>query len=368
MFCCCAAYAGATGSGTDWHSTRELNQDLCSCDESFAFARDRCATNRTSSGAGSATLSYLAPDSIQSFHLLTEPPGRGTSCLSSQCHAKDFRGGLAAERPSSSKPFRCIQCGATYAYQYSLSRHHYKCEGTMVLTCSFCERTFHRKDRLREHLLNKHSNEELGPPGYTLIESVCSELADDSHAWLWQIGNRGWSYLCHRERGRGGGGEKEIITSHDFPSCSPGFDYRCERPVLGPEPKFRQGSKLNSEWRLRLHIGILFVIFSLSTPYLFCLMWFFLPIDKCFTYNKRGNKITNIWTRFLSSPNLKICDFVSFSPNSCVLPHPPTPSPPLYLLNMILIESFWCGLKFPRKHRTVILFGGTFVLMIEPSS
>ncbi|XP_076460717.1 uncharacterized protein LOC143293577 isoform X12 [Babylonia areolata] len=70
------------------------------------------------------------------------------------------------------KPFRCPKCGMAYAHQGSLVRHRHKCEGTLVLTCLFCKHKFHRKDKLREHLLNKHNyiDEVLGPPGYTLMD------------------------------------------------------------------------------------------------------------------------------------------------------------------------------------------------------
>lgn len=72
--------------------------------------------------------------------------------------------------PAADKPFRCPKCGMAYAHQGSLVRHRHKCEGTLVLTCLFCERKFYRKDKLREHFLSKHNyiDEELGPPGYTL--------------------------------------------------------------------------------------------------------------------------------------------------------------------------------------------------------
>ncbi|KAL8579083.1 hypothetical protein ACOMHN_036022 [Nucella lapillus] len=70
------------------------------------------------------------------------------------------------------KPFRCAKCGMAYAHQGSLVRHRHKCEGTLVLTCLFCKHKFHRKDKLREHFLNKHNyvDEALGPPGYTLMD------------------------------------------------------------------------------------------------------------------------------------------------------------------------------------------------------
>ncbi|KAK7481238.1 hypothetical protein BaRGS_00027498 [Batillaria attramentaria] len=68
------------------------------------------------------------------------------------------------------KPFLCPSCGATYFHRGSLGSHRRKCEGTLRLHCSFCSHVFHRKDKLRDHLLRKHKyvDKELGPPGYTL--------------------------------------------------------------------------------------------------------------------------------------------------------------------------------------------------------
>lgn len=77
----------------------------------------------------------------------------------------------------SMKTFICGRCGMSYAHFASLARHRHKCEGTLVLTCSFCQRTFHRKDKLREHYLNKHNyiDTDLGAPGYTLNTELDSD-------------------------------------------------------------------------------------------------------------------------------------------------------------------------------------------------
>lgn len=70
------------------------------------------------------------------------------------------------------KPYKCPHCKTAYAHQCSLARHRRQCEGIFVLSCLFCGKLFHRKDRYRVHLLSKHKyvDKKLGPPGYTLTQ------------------------------------------------------------------------------------------------------------------------------------------------------------------------------------------------------
>ena len=149
-------------SGDAWHSTPvEVKAEPYSPDQSVTFVGSLGAEQRA------ASLSNQAICDLKSGNVDVVPASYEmfASIAGAQCGEVGQLSPLAAD-----KPFRCPKCGMAYAHQGSLIRHRHKCEGTLVLTCLFCERKFHRKDKLREHFLSKHNyvDEELGPPGYTL--------------------------------------------------------------------------------------------------------------------------------------------------------------------------------------------------------
>lgn len=165
MFLCFTAGKGTMTPGDAWRSTPvQVKGEPDSPDQSVTLVGGLGAEQPASS-VGNQALCDLTSGNVE---VLAAP----FEVFASISGAQGVEVGQLS--PSAAdKPFRCLKCGMAYAHQGSLVRHRHKCEGTLVLTCLFCERKFYRKDKLREHFLSKHNyiDEELGPPGYTLSSS-----------------------------------------------------------------------------------------------------------------------------------------------------------------------------------------------------
>lgn len=54
------------------------------------------------------------------------------------------------------KPFKCYKCKKAFTAFPSLTRHKQSCENTFMVFCPVCNRGFHRKDYLNDHLKGQH--------------------------------------------------------------------------------------------------------------------------------------------------------------------------------------------------------------------
>ncbi|BFZ01419.1 hypothetical protein BsWGS_04465 [Bradybaena similaris] len=54
----------------------------------------------------------------------------------------------------------CENCNRKYSYMQGLRRHKWKCEGTRIWPCSYCDKIFYRSDRLKVHI-KLHPEHEL---------------------------------------------------------------------------------------------------------------------------------------------------------------------------------------------------------------
>ncbi|CAL1545054.1 unnamed protein product, partial [Lymnaea stagnalis] len=53
--------------------------------------------------------------------------------------------------------YQCERCSKVFNMQQSLTRHKWQCEGTRVIECNMCGKSFHRPDRLKAHQMSQHS-------------------------------------------------------------------------------------------------------------------------------------------------------------------------------------------------------------------
>lgn len=56
------------------------------------------------------------------------------------------------------KPFKCLKCKKAFTAFPSLTRHKQSCENTFMVFCPICNRAFHRKDYLSDHLKGLHKH------------------------------------------------------------------------------------------------------------------------------------------------------------------------------------------------------------------
>ncbi|KAK7481239.1 hypothetical protein BaRGS_00027499 [Batillaria attramentaria] len=93
--------------------------------------------------------------------------GRFDPCPSDYGSQQDVGNLAIGPRSDGGGGFVCPKCGTSYAQNCSLWRHRQRCEGLLDFSCKFCDRKFYRKDKYREHLLNRHQyvDKTLGAPG-----------------------------------------------------------------------------------------------------------------------------------------------------------------------------------------------------------
>lgn len=60
-------------------------------------------------------------------------------------------GHRAKRRRSEKSRLVCENCNRVYSYIQGLRRHKWKCEGTRIWPCSYCDKVFYRSDLLKLH-------------------------------------------------------------------------------------------------------------------------------------------------------------------------------------------------------------------------
>lgn len=104
------------------------------------------------------------------------------------------------------QPFKCAKCNKSFAHFTSLRRHRQGCEDTFRVCCPICNRSFHRKDYLKDHLRGKcgHSSKQKFSckickttfyfKSELLIhkQKCCSQKSNTVWEWRWRFVLYGW--------------------------------------------------------------------------------------------------------------------------------------------------------------------------------
>ncbi|CAL1545053.1 unnamed protein product, partial [Lymnaea stagnalis] len=52
----------------------------------------------------------------------------------------------------------CEHCHKVFSFSQGLRRHKWKCEGSRIWPCSYCDKYFYRSDHLKIHQKSYHEN------------------------------------------------------------------------------------------------------------------------------------------------------------------------------------------------------------------
>ncbi|BFY98308.1 hypothetical protein BsWGS_01355 [Bradybaena similaris] len=122
-------YAGSVGFGASQRS------NFSSAGSSHAFSLNSGQASKTE-GDGLDQSGRWNAKGDSSFLLHTESA---------------FEGHHQIKNVAGRKQLRCENCNKVFSYMQGLKRHKWKCDGTRIWPCSYCDRFFYRSDHLKIH-------------------------------------------------------------------------------------------------------------------------------------------------------------------------------------------------------------------------